>query len=179
MSGSFWSRKLNGPGPQTQSPGPAQVPMQSPQGAWWQPQPQPQAQPGYFQGQPTQDPALQGLAVQQYQPQMTEEQQLRQQQGYAKRAPEWVKRQPTDRCPECDGVNYAQLGGGENYGGTVHGVVFKRCFDCGYSNKGVRNALSGVPSSGAVVGAARQTVAGGRGGVSHFQPKNIFAKVTL
>lgn len=177
MSGSFWSRKLNGP--QINPAVPAQPPMQSPQGAWWQPPAQPQGQPGYVPGQPAQDPALQGLAVQQYNRGMTEDQQLRAQRGYAKRAPEWVKRQPTDRCPECDGVNYCQMGGGENYGGTVHGQIFLRCFDCGYSNKGVRNALSGVPSTGAVVGNARQTISGGRGGVSNFHAKEIVAKVTL
>lgn len=170
MANDFWGDKLGrrqAPPPQQQQ----QTPQQAHQ-AWWQ-QGQPQSQ--HYQT-PTEPPATNQLAVQNYH-QPSAAQQQRWTNGYERRPPDWVQRQPTDTCPGCGGVNYAQMGnsGEGSYGQLAHGQVFKRCFDCGYSNRGYRGALSGTPNSPGPATATRQTAEGGAN-LHNFHPKEVIGR---
>lgn len=140
MSGNFWQRAFN-----VQQP---QAPAQQPH--WNTPPAAPAASqphavpPGY------QNP--QGLAVAPARGAQDQEVAIRiANQGYLKRPPGWVRSQPTDRCPNCEGVNFVYSGDTEGSAGqmrmTKHGPVrFGHCFDCGYRENG------GHPLSDAQVG---------------------------
>lgn len=133
----------------------------------------PAAQPHWSQPQPYQQPQQgipQGLAVGAYERATDQAGLLAAQQGFIQRPPEWVRSQPTDHCPECDGVNFARHGQGEGTYGklrttSVGLVEFGHCFDCGFTLNGghpmsdgqIGNAHShGALSTGAVVQATRQ-----------------------
>lgn len=62
--------------------------------------------------------------------------------GFYKKSPEWMKKQATDTCPNCGGVDFA-LVGDSGYGSKAHyggkdtpyqEVQLARCFDCGFSS---------------------------------------------
>jgi hypothetical protein len=172
---SYWDRVLNDPEqPQQQQPRPSPVPA-GPQRAWWRPSERPQPEPVPQQvayDDPSYYPNPHGYAVNptnvgkdaQLIGRILEE-------GYIRKPPKWVQQQPTDRCPECDSPNYAQLSGyGKDgvYGGTIRTkngpLIFMRCWNCGYSTTGARTeAIEGARSTGGgpVMGAARQTAQGG------------------
>jgi hypothetical protein len=169
---SYWDRVLGRP-EAPQQPAPQQAPP--PGQAWWRPSPQPEPVPQ--QQMAYDDPALyanpHGYAVNptnvgkdaQLIGRILEE-------GFIRKPPKWVQYQPTDRCPECDGPNYVQMSGyGKDgvYGGTVNTergpMVFKRCWNCGYTTTGARTeAIEGARvsnGSAPIGGAARQTQEGG------------------
>lgn len=106
---SFWSKALGTPS----SPAPRphwnapQTPSAAPQGGG--------AYGGYQ--------APQGLAVAAPSAAVDRAGELAAQQGYIKRPPEWMQRQPTDRCPQCGGVNFHQMTGTS---------AAPQCYDCGY-----------------------------------------------
>ena len=75
------------------------------------------------------------------------------QQGYINKPPSWVQNQATERCPECQGINFARSGGAEGTYGkkrrtTVGMVDYGHCFDCGFTLNG------SVPLSDAQLGNA-------------------------
>lgn len=76
--------------------------------------------------------------------------------GYIRKPPLWVQRQPRDFCPNCGGPDYAAVSSGGYSRPGAPGTIL-RCFDCGYSSGRGVSALWGVPSSGPVVGAAVQS----------------------
>ena len=135
---SFWQRAMGVP-PQPQQP--VQQPYwNTPQSAPAAPQQQPQAPQGY---QPPH-----GLAVA---PPAASQDQVAPvilQQGYLKRPPGWIKSQPGDRCPNCDGTSFVFSGDGEGTSGmkrrTQAGEVdYGRCFECGYTLNGGRSLSAG------------------------------------
>ncbi len=168
---SYWDRMLGHPVETTQAQ-PQQAPP--PGQAWWRPSPQPEPVPQ--QQMAYDDPGLysnpHGYAVNptnvgkdaQLIGRILEE-------GYIRKPPKWVQNQPTDRCPECEGPNFVQMSGyGKDgvYGGSINTargpMVFKRCWNCGFSTTGPRTeAMEGARNagSGPVQGAARQTAEGG------------------
>lgn len=77
-----------------------------------------------------------------------------QNQGYIKRPPEWVQKQPSDRCPQCGGNSFVKSQ-----------TLANRCFDCAYvegrpdrnSEGQVGNAMThGISGKGASVASTRQ-----------------------
>jgi hypothetical protein len=158
MADDFWAKALGNPAPravqQPVYPGYQQAPPQqvvrSPQGY---------ANP---QGYAIDVPSNQGEEIATHI--LTE--------GFIAQPPEWVRQQSHDRCPQCNGANYALISGaGQSgqYGGRVRiggsQVEFRRCFNCGFSasdiHQGARNMYSGMRGSGPVVRGARQTGTGG------------------
>ena len=119
---SFWDKALSAPVQRRAAP----VPVQH---------------PGY---QPQQPSPHQGLAVGHYQHGVDEAGRTAAEQGYITKPPKWVQKQPTDHCPECDGVNFALHGDGEGtYGQELVSknekggrYLFGHCFDCGYRLNG-------------------------------------------
>lgn len=80
-----------------------------------------------------------------------------QREGYIRKPPEWVQRQPHDFCPNCNSPDLAAVSqGGYSRPGAPGAIL--RCFDCGWSSgRGMMTALWGIPSSGPVVGPAVQS----------------------
>lgn len=75
-------------------------------------------------------------------------------QGYIKRPPEWVRKQPRDTCPQCGGNSFIRM---DN--------LADRCYDCAYipsradrnSEAQVNNAMThGLSAHGATVASTRQ-----------------------
>jgi hypothetical protein len=181
----FWERALGGGQPAPQPP-----PQQPAQRPWWQeqapppPQPQQAVHGGYAAPPPPQQPQL---AVQNYRQADDALADHIANNGYMQVPPQWVQHQPTDRCPNCQSVNYGQISGaGPNgqYGGLVtiggkgtsqQAIEFKRCFDCGYtpyrglSDSQVANQTR-LKQQGATA-ATRQVPSGG-GVVNNFHPKS-------
>jgi len=161
---SFWDRALGTPARPNVAPAPQpgwvapQRPQMPPQGyppqqqgyqqGYQQPYPQ-QAPQGPGSGLP---PQFQGLAIQPTK--NAEDQQAgytAATQGYIRKPPDWVRNQASERCPECNGVNFARHGQGEGTYGklrrtTAGAVEFGHCFDCGYTMNG------GNPMSDAQIG---------------------------
>lgn len=79
-----------------------------------------------------------------------------QHEGYIRKPPEWVSRQPHDTCPNCGGVNLAAVSSGGYSRPGAPGTIL-RCFECNWSSSRGVSALWGLPSSGPVVGAAVQS----------------------
>jgi hypothetical protein len=173
VTASFWQRKLASP--HTAPPATAS------QRAWWRdPEPSPQ-------------PSLpQSLAVTNYRQADQAMESRIANDGYLHQPPKWVREQATDRCPNCNGVNYAQVsgsGGSGQYGGLVsiggkgsaqQALVFKRCFDCGFSPyRGLSDAQTAnrarMPHGGAAT-ATRQTESGG-GSLHNFNPREVIGHV--
>lgn len=82
--------------------------------------------------------------------------------GYIKKPPEWVRKQPTDQCPEC-GSNDFIINSLNERG------LAPRCMSCGYiaGRPGLQPHAGdlSLPSSGSTVSATRQ---------SHGLGKNFF-----
>lgn len=76
--------------------------------------------------------------------------------GYIKTPPTWVRRQPRDRCPNCNSPDYAAVSAGGYAQPGAPGSIL-RCFDCNYSSSRGVSALWGLPPSGPVSGAAVQS----------------------
>lgn len=160
----FWERHMG--------VSPAQSPPPQPQQPWWDQQQAPVNPQQYNPPQQQQPDPFQGLAVDQ--PYGAGDQEMIQRiqgRGFINKPPEWVRKQPTDRCPQCNSATYAAIGS-NTYGGqvTIGGgsrngnavpaqtFVYKRCFDCGHSSTGVeRQGLGGTGS----VAPSRQTAHGG------------------
>ena len=159
----FWDRALGNPAAPrvtpAQQPGwvAPQQPQMPPQGY---PQQQGYLQQGYTPQAPQQPgsglpPQFQGLALQPSRNSQQDQQAgyVAATQGYIRKPPEWVKNQSSERCPECNGVNFARHGDSEgSYGKLrrtkVGAVEFGHCFDCGYTMNG------GNPMSDAQIGNA-------------------------
>ena len=138
--GNFWDRRL-AEFQQPAQPRPAQGPL------GYSPPPPGQQQPQYLQ---------QGLAVQRQPRGQDDVAQHIMREGYIKKPPLWVQRQPTDRCPNCGGVNMAAVSpGGYSRPGAAGTIL--RCFECNWSSGRGVSALWGAPSSGPVVGPAVQS----------------------
>lgn len=76
--------------------------------------------------------------------------------GYITTPPLWVRRQPRDRCPNCNSPDYAAVSSGGYAQPGAPGSIL-RCFDCNYSSSRGVSALWGLPPSGPVAGAAIQS----------------------
>ncbi len=126
-------------------------------------QPAPQQPQSYAQQQ--------GLAIGSYeQSHLNQAGQIAAQQGFIKKPPTWVQKQPTETCPECHGVNFSRHGQGEGTYGkrkqtTVGEVDYGRCFDCNFTLNGGRQMSDGqvgnahthgVMNTNAAVSATRQ-----------------------
>jgi hypothetical protein len=172
----FWTRKLAGPA--------TQVPVTPGPRAWWREETTPApAPPGYD--------SPRGLAVRNYRAADQAVESRIAQDGYLNSPPKWVQAQATDRCPNCDGVNFAQMSGfGESgsYGGlvTVGGrgtnqqtFAFKRCFDCGFSPYRGLSDSQVANRARLPMGAATPTrqVAEGGGVLNNFHPREIVGHV--
>lgn len=141
---SFWDRQLadiRGPAPSRQGPlGYSPPPEQGRQ-------PAQDHVPNYVQQQ---------LAVRRAGPAEQDLARHIQREGYIRKPPEWVQRQPHDTCPNCGSPDLAAVSnGGYSRPGTPGTIL--RCFDCNWSSSRGVPALWGVPSSGPVVGAAVQS----------------------
>lgn len=162
---SYWDTVLGTPSAPRTAPvpvGPYNQPIN------YQPTPQQYAQPAP-QGYQNQH----GYAIDFVQQQGAEMAQHILEEGFIKQPPSWIRQQAHDRCPNCNGANFAQLSGAGasgQYGGQVNmgkmgRHTFKRCFNCGYSasdiHQGAMNQYTGQHSNGPVVGHARQTPTGG------------------
>lgn len=79
-----------------------------------------------------------------------------QREGYIRRPPEWVQRQPQDYCPNCGSPELAAISSGGYSRPGAPGTIM-RCFACNWSSSRGVSALWGVPSSGPVTGAAIQS----------------------
>ena len=160
----FWEKRLG------VSPAQPPQPQQQP---WWQDQQQAPVNPQQYNPPQQQAPdPFEGLAVDR--PHNSGDQQIAAQiqgRGFIKKPPEWVRRQPTDRCPQCDSATYAAIcssnyGGQVNIGGGSRGgnavpaqsFAYKRCFACGHSSTGIER--QGVGGTGSVA-PSRQTAHGG------------------
>jgi hypothetical protein len=136
----FWDRRLA----EIKGPGYTQPPpsRQGPPG--YSPPPE---QPGYVRRQ---------LAVRRPGHGETDLAQHIQREGYIRKPPEWVQRQPHDTCPNCGSPDLAAVSSGGYSRPGAPGAIL-RCFDCNWSSSRGVSALWGVPSSGPVTGAAVQS----------------------
>ncbi len=154
---SFWQTQLGG------APAAAPVaPQQAPAGPWW-------ATPTYPTSAPVQQPQ-----VPQQAPQWTAT--PPEEEGWGTVAGSTQKAQSArvdTNCPECGSDHFFRPAGmGMN--------TMTQCYDCGYNPRFSQTGGQGGMASGTDGGAARparQTVEGGRGGVSHFSPGTIIGKV--
>lgn len=101
-------------------------------------------------------PSGQQLAVHQAKPAERELAEHIQRTGYIASPPSWVRRQPTDRCPNCGSPDYAAVSAGGYAMPGAPGSIL-RCFDCNYSSGRGVSALWGLPPSGPVAGRAVQS----------------------
>jgi hypothetical protein len=76
--------------------------------------------------------------------------------GYIRRPPLWVQRQPHDTCPNCGSVDLAAVSNGGYSAPGAPGTIL-RCFDCNWSSGRGVSALWGIPPSGPVAGRAVQS----------------------
>lgn len=162
----FWSKAMGVPA----QPAPASTPT-GPVQPWWSNEPaQPPQRPpqGYQQQQAPGGYDPRSLAVQPARGNPDDDRagQLAAERGYISRPPDWVKKQATERCPECGGVNFARHGDSEGSYGKLRrtsagAVEFGHCFDCGYAMNG------GNPMSDAQIGNTHSHGALGKGGQVH------------
>lgn len=134
----FWDRMLAGSGQPAPSP-----PAQGPLGY----SPPPDQRPAWQQ---------QGLAVQRPPQGRDDLAQHILREGYLKKPPSWVSRQPTDTCPNCAGALMAAVSPGGYSRPGAPGTIL-RCFLCNWSSSRGVSALWGAPSAGPVAGPAVQS----------------------
>jgi hypothetical protein len=138
---SYWDKVLGTPA--------TRMPPAAPQRATTTPAASPLWNSG--QQQPAPQGMPQGLATGSYERATDDAGQVAAVQGFIKKPPEWVTKQPQDTCPECGGVNFALHGDSEGTYGklrrtSVGQVEFGHCFDCGYTENG------GHPQSDSQIG---------------------------